>query len=579
MTLSDFLFSPTARVWNFRLLLLEVIAVWLFMGVEFGFQSETHLGQLPVLIWYPTFGFILLHHIAFLFEWPVPGLALLDGVLILLEICGLAAGFAVLVHLNEFDPDFISGPRFNFACIPVGISLAVSVVFRTATIVRSKGRFFRQRFAFLGGCSEVAVPYTNVTILLNRSIGRPLVRGESTIIVFIRALVLNGIGVGLPVYAVYAIFLNPFFSQVYTRDIAAFATANLGSPGGTAAFLVGFFAFNPTPGFLDSRWTINQVSIQKRPEDLEEIPVESVNCSVTHGSISAVVEDYFLDGANRLVECPIAWTSALSVSISIDVPFGCVVGVTALDGPPKLEPHQKAESDAKFAQLVSSVEPIIMVPGSRLFGRLTWSQRETLSRLVLGLPTGLKPMYIPQINGLQTYPPINAADTSIGINTATLLLYQPYTHAIKLQQDTTDTTPLSGLATFGGFWTFVNGAFALLFGANVVYFALGRRPLSALGLIHVFQRNTLVRRWNTDFPALRTEGGRPGSEGAGIVAFIRERLVDVGDDPHVAHGDLEASRDNLAVAQDPKAGMENVDEMTRKSLDRTSQVEAGGSLS
>jgi hypothetical protein len=32
----------------------------------------------------------------------------------------------------------------------------------------------------------------------------------------------------------------------------------------------------------------------------------------------------------------------------------------------------------------------------------------------------------------------------------------------------------SGLATFGGFWTFVNGAFALFFGANVVYFAFGK---------------------------------------------------------------------------------------------------------
>jgi hypothetical protein len=49
--------------------------------------------------------------------------------------------------------------------------------------------------------------------------------------------------------------------------------------------------------------------------------------------------------------------------------------------------------------------------------------------------------------------------------------------------------------------------------------------------VHIFQRRALVRRWNEDFPAIHTEGGLPGSENAGIVAFIRERLVDLGEDP------------------------------------------------
>jgi hypothetical protein len=70
----------------------------------------------------------------------------------------------------------------------------------------------------------------------------------------------------------------------------------------------------------------------------------------------------------------------------------------------------------------------------------------------------------------------------------------------------------------------------------------GRRPLSALGVAHVFQRRTLVRQWQDDFPAIHTEGGQPGSDSAGIVAFIRERLVDLGEDPRSSEGkeDLEA---------------------------------------
>jgi hypothetical protein len=70
-----------------------------------------------------------------------------------------------------------------------------------------------------------------------------------------------------------------------------------------------------------------------------------------------------------------------------------------------------------------------------------------------------------------------------------------------------------------------------------------RRPLSALGIVHIFQRRSLIRQWHEDFPTLHSEGGLPGSESAGIVAFIRERLVDVGDDPrsnHESPNDLEA---------------------------------------
>jgi hypothetical protein len=61
--------------------------------------------------------------------------------------------------------------------------------------------------------------------------------------------------------------------------------------------------------------------------------------------------------------------------------------------------------------------------------------------------------------------------------------------------------------------------------------------------VHIFQRRALVRQWHEGFPTLHSEGGLPGSGSAGIVAFIRERLVDVGDDPrsdHESPNDLEA---------------------------------------
>jgi hypothetical protein len=79
-------------------------------------------------------------------------------------------------------------------------------------------------------------------------------------------------------------------------------------------------------------------------------------------------------------------------------------------------------------------------------------------------------VFTAEITGLQTYPSSNSTASP---NSATLVLYQPYPYATKLLQDSSDVSPLSGLATFGGFWTFVDGAFALFFGANVLYFGLG----------------------------------------------------------------------------------------------------------
>jgi hypothetical protein len=55
--------------------------------------------------------------------------------------------------------------------------------------------------------------------------------------------------------------------------------------------------------------------------------------------------------------------------------------------------------------------------------------------------------------------------------------------------------------------------------------------LSALGFVHIFRRRPLIRQWHEDAPALHSEGGLPGAGSADIVAFIRECLVHVVEDP------------------------------------------------
>ncbi|KAJ7813339.1 hypothetical protein B0H14DRAFT_3750612 [Mycena olivaceomarginata] len=221
------------------------------------------------------------------------------------------------------------------------------------------------------------------------------------------------------------------------------------------------------------------------------------------------------------------------MTISLSIEQGNGAYVTPLPGSLQESPASADEylMASLFFDVGSSGVPLL--PGSRLFGVVTCTRRDLIITSTWGFSSRVETIFTPDITGLQP-DSRNVSDPSA----TTLTLFQPSGPTTRrLLRETVDATALSGIATFGGFWTFLNSAFSLFFGANVLYFMFansftrGRRPLSALGLVHILQRRRLVRQWNEDFPAIHTEGGLPGSESAGIVAFIRERLVDLGQDP------------------------------------------------
>ncbi|KAF7362522.1 Short-chain dehydrogenase/reductase family protein [Mycena venus] len=486
MALSDILFSPIARVWNLRLLLLETLVTWVFLAIRlssvidhYGVEAASKpIVYLPWYILFPTFGFILLHHVGFVFD--CFDLAITDLIFVFIQVGGIGAGFVIANTGMWLEKGLFPSP-IKFAYIPLGLSLTISIMFRVATIMRSnrpRGGFLCQRFAFLGECTPINPPYTPITIFLNRSIARPLVRGESAIIIMARGLVLSCMALGVPMFGIYAIIISPLQAPVYTRSVPSFEAGNLTSPPGNVTFLMEYFSFKDSEPPRDP--SANHVAVQNQNFELDYF-----YCPVT-----------FATGTERLVECPLSWSSVRSVSISIDTSPGSVVTVTPLQGRRGIEPIQQLASEFPSLRLQVATDATPMVSGSNLFGRLTWTQRETLSPWGLASPAASKPVFTADITGLQPY---LLDTTSAAQNFATLLLYQPYTNATQLTHDVSDVSALSGLSTFGGFWTFVNGAFALLFGANVIYFAFGRRPLSALGLVHIFQKSKLVRRWHTDF--------------------------------------------------------------------------------
>ncbi|KAJ7916632.1 hypothetical protein B0H13DRAFT_2269846 [Mycena leptocephala] len=179
--------------------------------------------------------------------------------------------------------------------------------------------------------------------------------------------------------------------------------------------------------------------------------------------------------------------------------------------------------EGEISDIMRRTDPIPLSPGSHLSVLLTWTHRRVISEsssLLLASAFPLRDLLTAEVNTIQP----NIFPDEAGPNVSSLTLFQRET----IHRD----IALAGLATFGGIWTFVNGTFVLFFGASIVYFlfVIGKaRPAPTLGAGTgaYFPAPDLVQKWNEDFPALRTEGGSPGTASAGIVAFIRERLVDL----------------------------------------------------
>ncbi|KAJ7474053.1 hypothetical protein FB451DRAFT_1558305 [Mycena latifolia] len=476
------LFSPTARVYNLRVLLLSNIGTIIFVA-----YPSPSVSASTRTVTFISCAVITLHHILVAFPWRMRTLATIDLALVVIEICV----FGYLVSLFWY---------IFFTELGL-VALLLSALFRTSTIILCKDGLLRQQFSFLGGCTPVHPPYTPLSTLLNRSISRPLVRGESTIIVFARAVIISLGAVIIPFVAYDFIFVVPQFAQAYTRSIVISNEGDVSLPGGNATVVLA--------GFRDIPFNTSTSNIQVSANG-------NTNCSRvdSYGSPTVLV----------ILECPYQWPFIRNLSISMSIP----------------EDIHWLKVSVKAGDTDVIPDPTPVLRGSNLFGILTWTERRI--RLLTDTrefwPTYTS-LFIPDITALQPFP-----SNTGGASLTRLTLVNEYSVATRLLQDTADATVLSGIASFGGLWTFINSAFALVFGANVVYFAFGQRPLSALGVVHILQRGALVRQWHEDFPALHSEGGAPGTESAGIVAFIRERLVDVGDDPRLnkdgAENELEA---------------------------------------
>ncbi|KAJ7883259.1 hypothetical protein B0H13DRAFT_2046999 [Mycena leptocephala] len=296
-----------------------------------------------------------------------------------------------------------------------------------------------------------------------------------------------------------------------------------------------------------------------------ELSVENLNCgayilrsqfypNLNHETVNITVARTVQGNATRLEACGVVSSPSPELNITLqnlDATVMCnyswadlaeardhLVLSAYIPDPSGILYVKQGQGDPSDVNSYADVIPLMA--GSHLSAFFSLKQRDVFSKNaqdLLGITTPFRSINLTSVLLVQPDPfPLD-----LGPNEASLRLRMrnDIVGPVELVQEYTDASVLDGLATFGGFWTFVNGVFAMVFGANLLYFLLRRRSLSALGIVHIFQRRRLIRNWNEDFPALHTEGGQPGSSSAGVVAFLRERFVDLDDEDRHSE-DLEA---------------------------------------
>ncbi|KAF7356132.1 Short-chain dehydrogenase/reductase family protein [Mycena venus] len=418
----------------------------------------------------------------------------------------------------------------------IPILLTATAAFRIATLYTTPDRFWRQKFAFLGRCSPANPPYTPWRILLNRSLARPLVRGEFIGIIILRALILSGIVLGILTFAVYSIIIVPLQAHIRSDTF----TGRLGEPWETDVPDEGAIIaiYDPSNRLSDGHsFTVNVTAFGS------DGPTQSsTSCLSSAGDFEGLVY--------TIAKCPgLSWISITNITVSLTF--------SPQNTPPLIH---VLPGQGDIIDVFKFTDPIPVLPGIRLFAYMTCPSRQIISNPLSLLLAPFNPRRNVEHMEVNTLLNINHLEGSEPFSSTVTLVPRESYPSKWLQERAA--TPLDGISTVGGLWTFVEGIFVLLFGANIIYFAFGwyETSLYVPGLIDVSQEDDHSPLWESCiyfnavvslsdgmkiFPPYMTRGGRPGDTSAGIVAFIRERLVDL--DPvegqDVVTKDLEAQED------------------------------------
>ncbi|KAJ7166535.1 hypothetical protein C8R43DRAFT_946083 [Mycena crocata] len=313
-------------------------------------------------------------------------------------------------HYQADDPFFVGHPGPYL--LPQLVMLVLSAVFCIGTMTTYKNGTWRQPFDLLGCCKQMHPAYTSMSTFLTASMIRRLVRGESRPIIFVRAVILICIVVGLPVIGKYTIVFAPFTAQFYIRTstLTSHVSANI--------------RMDPAAIYVFDPWSL--LAQFSGHDELHQNGVTSMT-----------------------------WTENLyNISVSVSIPEMDGVYIRAGD----------LTANALLNYL-DHLQPTLLVPGAPLIGVLSWTRRDLITDSHWGISIPRITLFTSDVVSL--YPDPRLSNNSLSPNVATVTFFQANEgFPTRIMRDTVDETPLSGVSTFGGFWTFLNGAFVLIFGAN-----------------------------------------------------------------------------------------------------------------
>ncbi|KAJ7885946.1 hypothetical protein B0H14DRAFT_2698570 [Mycena olivaceomarginata] len=356
------------------------------------------------------------------------------------------------------------------------ILLTATATFRIATFRASPDRFWRQKFAFLSGCPPANPPYTPWRILLNRSLARPLVSFGG--IILLRALILSGIVLGFPVFAVYSIIYSPLRTHIRSDTF----TDRLGQP---------WEIVYPTEGAIIV--IVQRFHSKCQASDWDNI---AVACPSVFDKCCWDFVCFY-----QVVKCPVRWDQTINITVSLSFfPQNAPSPIYVLPGQGEYK-RCPSHSPIAFRRIISKPSSLLSAPFNVTY-LIQISRRLKL--------TYHQPWRTVAAHGSQHIVKYHHLEASEPFSSTVTLVPQ------WIQESTA--TPLDGISKVGGLWTLLK--------VYSSYFSDADHS-TALGIVHTF-------------PALHDEGGRPGDTSAGIVAFIRERLGQDGKD--ATTDDLEAQK-------------------------------------
>ncbi|KAF9044389.1 hypothetical protein BJ165DRAFT_1480936 [Panaeolus papilionaceus] len=246
-------------------------------------------------------------------------------------------------------------------------------------------------------------------------------------------------------------------------------------------------------------------------------PVVKVQCPQNH-SIALV--------DNAIPFTSILWMTS-DVVISIDfssIAFGAMdAGAIAI--------YPSLMGDLDTGLMLRDTTPFPLAPGVNYFatisvkGRRAFDNRAQVAS-TFGILDSTKDYIVPSI-GFAIPDTLARGKLGLSFNISSLRLSGVFdTTEFRAEIDQRDKTVFAGLATVGGFFTFLSGVFAFIFGTTLLRILFDIRELSIFGIAQKRDRKKIVKAYLDAYPSLRAELELEASQ-RGAVAILQDHLLDM----------------------------------------------------